>query len=248
MNWVLIRGLARTRTHWREFPKLLQNQLGGELICLDLPGVGQESHLESPINIKDYSEYLHQKFSSLKAARSNGPWALVAISLGGMVALDWVARYPTDFSKLVTLNTSAGNLCAPTDRLSFEAIQTIGKLFFGRNVATRERAILELTTNICHIDELIVNEWVEIDRASPLRRKTFVRQLIAASRFQVPESLPFVPLILVGAKDRLTSPVCSQLLAQHLHCGYQSHPEAGHDLPLDDPQWIVTQIENYLAS
>jgi pimeloyl-ACP methyl ester carboxylesterase len=24
------------------------------------------------------------------------------------------------------------------------------------------------------------------------------------------------------------------------------HPDAGHDLPLDDPEWIIQQIRNWL--
>jgi len=27
----------------------------------------------------------------------------------------------------------------------------------------------------------------------------------------------------------------------------REHPDAGHDLPLDDPQWVITQITQWAA-
>ncbi len=242
MNWILIRGLARSKPHWDHFPNLLKEEMGGEVICLDLPGVGAWQEIESPTLISTYADLLHEKFQKLKDKNSEAKWGLVAISLGGMIAIEWVSRYPADFEALVTMNTSAGNLCSPTERLSLEAITTIARLFLASDVARRERAILKLTTNLKDINEELVNRWVKIDQENPLKRSTFVRQLLAASRFKVPSKLPLEPLILVGEKDRLTRSTCSYKLAKHFNCQAIAHPEAGHDLPLDDPQWPVEQI------
>lgn len=247
MNWILIRGLARERRHWHQFPELLQNRLGGEVICLDLPGVGARKDETAPLSISAYANDLHEQFQKIKNATSSN-WGLIAVSLGGMVGLDWVARFENDFKYLVTINTSAGNLSLPTQRLSFEAIQTIGKLFCSRSVAKRERAILELTTNMIDINQDMVDRWVSFDRENPLKRQTFVRQLIAAATFKVPPQISIKPLILLGEKDRLTNPICSKLLATHLSCSYVAHQSAGHDLALDDPKWIVDQIENFLKT
>lgn len=241
MKWLLIRGLARTRPHWDQFPGLLEKaHPQNQVYCLDLPGVGEFEAVSAPLKISEYADWLHLKFQQIKGESND--WGLIAISLGGMIGLQWVASYPSDFKALVTMNTSAGNLCGPTERLSPAAIATIGKLFLSRDVARRERAILELTTNQKEISDELVARWVQIDQAHPLKRETFVRQLIAAGRFRAPKRLPIKPLILVSETDRLTSANCSKKLAKQLGCEYISHPQAGHDLPLDDPQWAVDQI------
>lgn len=249
MKWLLIRGLARTRPHWDRFPELLKERVpDNQVFTLDLPGVGEFQNVKSPLKISDYADWLHLKFQNLQAQHGQDNWGLIAISLGGMIGLQWIAKYPNDFQALVTMNTSAGNLCTPTERLSPAAIATIGKLFLSTDVGRRERAILELTTNQKEITDELVKKWVEIDQASPLKRSTFVRQLIAAGRFSVPRSLPFSPLILVSEKDRLTSAECSKKLAKHLGQEFISHHEAGHDLPLDDPQWVVDQIVRHYSN
>lgn len=243
MKWVLIRGLARSRPHWERFPEILASKTNDEVLCLDLPGVGTEAQTKSPLSIEEYADHLHKKFN--EHIKPNESWGLIAISLGGMIGLKWVQKYPEDFKALVTMNTSAGNLCHPTERLSLAAIQTILKLFVSNDIAQRERAILSLTANLKEVNQELVDKWVMIDQQSPLKRATFIRQMIAATRFKVPNTLPFSPLILVSERDRLTSAVCSKKLAAHLGCGYIAHPQAGHDLPLDDPEWAVDQIANH---
>ena len=37
--------------------------------------------------------------------------------MGGMVALDWAARHPADFDRVVVLNSSTANLAWPWERM-----------------------------------------------------------------------------------------------------------------------------------
>jgi hypothetical protein len=37
-------------------------------------------------------------------------------------------------------------------------------------------------------------------------------------------------------------------LATHLGAVHLEHPTAGHDLPLDAPDWVTEQIRGWLAS
>jgi pimeloyl-ACP methyl ester carboxylesterase len=70
-----------------------------------------------------------------------------------------------------------------------------------------------------------------------------LRQLAAAAFFSPPPGPPSVPtLLLASAWDRLVSPICSQQLAVRWSLPIRLHPNAGHDLPLDDPDWVIRQI------
>lgn len=55
-------------------------------------------------------------------------------------------------------------------------------------------------------------------------------------------------LLLAGQQDRLVNVKCSLALAQHWHCAIRVYPTAGHDLPLDDGDWVVRQIQEWLAA
>jgi hypothetical protein len=42
-------------------------------------------------------------------------------------------------------------------------------------------------------------------------------------------------------QDVLVSPQCSATLAHRWQVELRIHPDAGHDLPLDDPAWVIQQ-------
>ena len=70
---------------------------------------------------------------------------------------------------------------------------------------------------------------------------------MAASRYRLSRELPPVPVLVLGsAKDRLVDPNCSIQLARQANLPLKMHPDAGHDLPLDDPQWVVKSIKEWL--
>jgi alpha-beta hydrolase superfamily lysophospholipase len=49
-------------------------------------------------------------------------------------------------------------------------------------------------------------------------------------------------LVLNGAADRLVDPRCSRALAARWGAELHVHPHAGHDLPLDEPEWLVDRL------
>jgi pimeloyl-ACP methyl ester carboxylesterase len=58
-----------------------------------------------------------------------------------------------------------------------------------------------------------------------------------------------VPLpILSSAGDRLVDPGCSRRLAESWRAAHHVHPDAGHDLPLDDGAWVAERIATWLGA
>lgn len=240
LNWILIRGLSREKRHWARFPELLQIAYPHSLIkVIELPGVGSKNKESSPTSIEGFVAKLRKEFISFKDDRE---WGIISVSLGGMIALTWVNQHPSDFKRIVTINSSAGDLSKIHERLSPEAIQKILKLFFKNDLKERERVILQLTNNITPITDELVETWASFGEEFPLKREVFLKQLFAASRFKVPKQIKIPYLILVGAKDRLTNPICSQYLGKHFGITPEEHPQAGHDLPLEDPEWLIEKI------
>jgi len=50
-----------------------------------------------------------------------------------------------------------------------------------------------------------------------------------------------------GARDRLVDARCSERLAQAWQVELHTHPDAGHDLPLDDGEWVARQVAQWTA-
>jgi pimeloyl-ACP methyl ester carboxylesterase len=87
----------------------------------------------------------------------------------------------------------------------------------------------------------------DIQRDSPVSSRTVGAQLKAASQF-VPPNVSQRTLIVSSGQDRLVSPRCSRDLASFLGAPVREHAEAGHDLPLDDPAWLLEQIANWVEA
>ena len=57
-----------------------------------------------------------------------------------------------------------------------------------------------------------------------------------------------VPILLLASLgDRLVSPRCSERIARAWNAPLRMRPDAGHDLPLDDPDWVLGQLLDWHA-
>ena len=89
--------------------------------------------------------------------------------------------------------------------------------------------------------------WAELAKDRPLARSNLARQLVAASRFSAPEQLVPPVLVLVGEGDELCKPSCPKALAARFGASLAVHPQAGHDLALDDREWMVSKIREWAS-
>ena len=99
----------------------------------------------------------------------------------------------------------------------------------------------------------VVDDWVAVRRQRPVSTSNALRQLVAAARYTAPASPPAggTPpsgrfLLLASRQDRLVSSRCSQAIAKAWQVPLRWHPWAGHDLPLDDGQWVIEQVVDWL--
>jgi pimeloyl-ACP methyl ester carboxylesterase len=175
---------------------------------------------------------------------------LLAMSLGAMVAVEWAHRHPQEIASAVLVNTSLRPFSAWHQRLRprhYPAL--IGVLWPGRDAHTREAVVLRLTSRrrfTAAQKMAIVDAWVALRERHPVSTANALRQLLAAARYRAPAQAPGVPLrVLVGAGDGLVDPGCSRRLAQAWRLPMAEHPTAGHDLALDDPDWVAAQVETW---
>ncbi len=242
-RWVLLRGLAREKRQWLNFTDEFTGEVTEELMLLDLPGFGDQAHITPPVTIKGTTEKLRQQFLRLKGDRKN--WNILGLSLGGMVALDWVARYPYDFESAVVINTSSKDAGAIWQRLSAFGFYKMGQALLSKSPRAREKAVLELCSNLHKKDPALLDQMTAFAEDIPVKGSHVIRQLTAGSQFMAPEKIKVPCLFLASLKDHLVDVRCSKILAERLGADIKFHPNAGHDLPLDDPKWVAERVREF---
>jgi pimeloyl-ACP methyl ester carboxylesterase len=249
-DWLLLRGLSREKRQWGRFPEVFEARIpGARTHRLDLPGVGAARGRPAPATVEAMVEDLRARFRPLRqAAPPAGRWGLLGVSLGGMVTLAWLAAHPEDFAAGVVVNSSAGNLSLPQDRLRLENLPGLLRAARAQDPVARELELLRLTTARHGENRDIAAEWAAYLAERPLERRVLIRQLVAGMRFRAPMRVPAPVLVVSGARDRFVSPRCSDRLAARYGAPHERHPDAGHDLPLDEPEWLSDRLAAFGAT
>lgn len=244
-TWVLLRGLAREAGHWGDFAHRLSAALGdGEKVtAIDLPGAGLSRAVTSPAAIPAITAACRRDFAQ---RGERPPYVLVAMSLGALVALQWSHDAPADVAGCVLINTSLRGFSPFWERLRPAHYWRLCRMLLpGWPLLTREREVLAMTSSRPGAHGHVLQQWAAIGAQRPISRGTVLRQLAAGALYAAPGPPPVPALVLASAGDRLVSPRCSQRLAANWRLPIRMHADAGHDLPLDDPGWVVEQIVHW---
>lgn len=244
-RWILLRGLLREQRHWGGFAGQLQHALpGAQVLTPDLPGNGSRWRETSPSSISAMVDQIRAALPE----RGGEPLYLLGLSMGGMLAIDWAHAFPGEVAGIVLINTSTRPHASLTQRLRPGAWPSLLRLPLQSRVA-RERTILALSSAHAANQTATLARWQAIARDAPVSVANGLRQLWAAARFRAPPAGPPVPaLLLASAADRLVDPACSRRMSAAWGMPLHLHPDAGHDLPLDDPAWVALQVGDWLRA
>ncbi len=245
-TWIFLRGLTRESRHWGDFVGQFQHALlARQVVTLDFAGNGQLNHLVSPCQV---NEMVEQCRAQLASRCIDPPYHLLALSLGGMVAVAWEQAYPKEVEAQVLINTSMRPFSPFYQRLKPANYATLLKLiFFDAGPDQWESAILSMTSQRKEIS--VLPRWLAVRMSKPVSKFNAFRQLWAAAQFIAPPAALCVPTLLMASEhDNLVSVECSKSMARHWQCALQVHATAGHDLPLDDGGWVIQQVQKWLSA
>jgi pimeloyl-ACP methyl ester carboxylesterase len=247
MNIFLLRGLVREKEHWGDFKQKVQDAFpNANIVTPEIQGVGEYVDLISPNNFQAMIEFMrsnHQEYFT-----SNQDNILFAMSLGGMITRQWIEMYPSDFKKIILVNTSFKGINPLFKRLRPVSILNFFKIFLSPGVKARETSIIKMVSNNSKNHSRIIQEWIEIQSRRPVKRASFINQIKAALTFNPPQTWPSgLPLLILAAKkDRLCSYKSSQKLHEVWGGQYLEHETAGHDIPIDDGEWLIDKIKRWM--
>ncbi|OIQ18894.1 MAG: hypothetical protein BM556_06325 [Bacteriovorax sp. MedPE-SWde] len=249
-NFILIRGLARESGHWDLFPKTLQSRFPeANIHFIDLPGSGKYHNTDYPLSEKRLINFVHDKILTLKD-RHKGTWSVIGISLGGIVSMKLLEKYPTALDYAFIINSSARGLSPFYKRLYFKVYGSFLGTLTAKSFEEREMKILNFTTNILPENEKkrISKSWAKIHSQRPIQLNNIIRQLLWAAKAKTPKSIETRMLIMAGKQDGLCHYSCSEEIAKQLNKNLSLHDHAGHDLPADDGNWVVSQINDFIRN
>ena len=250
---LLIRGLSRQQGHWGEFPTILRRAFNEKNIAVnlafeDLPGFGIRYRQQSPSTIEKIAELLIPTLEKLHR-KTNQKIHLLGISMGGMVALELANRCPEFCESLVMINSSVKPVAHVFQRLQPQAYPVFIKAFLHPYRRESEHQILKISTEKYAQDARLLNYWLYLRENYPPSRKAVLQQIVAASQYLAPIKKPLAQVCLMASKrDRVASHHCTQNLAKYWGIDYHLHPEAGHDIALDEPEWLADNLVNFVQN
>lgn len=246
-QWILLRGLTRESAHWGDFAAGLQHALpADQVLALDLPGNGQFHTVHSPLSVQAMVRACRSELARRAVAP---PYHLLAMSLGAMVATEWATAAPGEVAGCVLINTSMRPFSPFYQRLRPHNLAALLQLMWtwrsqsARGAEAAEQIVLRITSNRASDHGAVIPLWAAVRQQRPVSAHNALRQLVAAARYRAPAVPPGVPLMLLGStQDQLVAHQCSEAIAKAWGSPLQRHPCAGHDLPLDDPQWVINEV------
>lgn len=245
-QWILLRGLTRESAHWGGFAARLQQALPGDrVLALDLPGNGLLHTRPSPLSVPAMVRACRHELALRCIAP---PYHLLAMSLGAMVATEWAHCAPDDVAGCVLINTSMRPFNPFYRRLRLHNLAALVQLMWQwRAPESAERIILRMTSNGVPDHLAVLAQWAAVRRLRPVTAHNALRQLVAAARYCAPSTAPIAPtLLLASRQDQLVASQCSHAIASAWSRPLAWHPTAGHDLPLDDPQWVIHAVQQWV--
>ncbi|NOT11163.1 MAG: alpha/beta hydrolase [Methylococcaceae bacterium] len=245
-NWILLRGLSRESAHWGSFVNLMESTFpDASLTLLDLPGTGYLHKAASPTAIIDFVEQV--RCSALEQNCLNQPATILALSLGAMVAWEWLLSYPDEICGAALIGTSFAGLSPWYQRLRWQSYGRLLGLIRQKTMEDRELAILQLVSNRRDQDGQIKEQWEKIQTERPVNIKNTYRQILAAAAYKPDDRKPKQPVLLMhGRGDKLVAPECSAAIQKKWNLPLEMHPWGGHDLPLDDDLWVISRLKKWI--
>ncbi len=237
---VLLRGLARDRRYWGDFPARLAEH--AEVMTLDTPGFGGSTPVPGRPRMADYAARVARALEAAGWTRT----AVFGISWGGALAQQLALDAPQLVSTLVLGCTTHGGPRAI--RPSGRAIALLGaSMIAPRPLAARISALLTVSrANRARI----AREHAALMHRAPARVEVR-KQLRALRAFDSTSRLPSlaVPaLVLTGTADVLIPPANSAAIARLIPgARLVELPGLGHDFTAEDPARVAAIVGELLA-
>jgi hypothetical protein len=160
-----------------------------------------------------------------------------------MIGIEWLNQYPNDIVKAHLFCTSSGEVSKFYERLqpiNYKYLYDIARALPGRQ---QENCILKMISQNKENAQKSLSTLAYYSKHHPVSIKNSLAQMVAASSFKSPLLHPDKVHWIGSWGDRMVAPECTLKLAEKYQSKPTMHPWSGHDIALDDPEWLVEQLQ-----
>lgn len=228
---VFLHGIGGNRTNWHD-----QLPAFGEhfhAVSWDGRGYGDSDDYDGPLNFAYFADDLLRLIDHLGAARAH----LVGLSMGGVIALDFIGRFPDRVASLTLCDSMPGfSHLTVGQRREFIRLRQ-EPLLAGKE--PRDIAPFVAKTLISKAPRSGCYERL-VASITALHKESYIKTLSGSVNYDhVPnlESITAPTLVVVGDEDALTPPVTSRAMAQRIRGSEMVVIEgAGHLSNIEQPE------------
>lgn len=241
LNVFLLRGIGREAGHWgRTYPDLLKYHFpNAQIKLMDLPGAGKYHAQPALPTVEKMADFLRHEYLP-QIDSLPGKKVIVATSLAGNVALEWITTYPHDFDGAILLSTSLKGICKSKYRVKPSAKRQFVSIFLTKDIAEREKAFLSINSNLNTENDSLLIAWQGIQGLRPVSQGALLKQTVAGMIYRPGKNERQTPILLIGSKaDKIVDESCFHKVAAAINSDLILHETAGHGIPIDVPHWLA---------
>lgn len=243
---VMLRGLARSTSHWLGYEKELAKHC--QVVTIDSRGIGKTTYpLALSNSLFDLADDVVTVLDKLKISKAH----ILGVSLGGMVTLAAGIKHSERCHSLITLNTSIAR--QKTLRLSPAGIWAIAQGLLSRDQAKIHHNLANILTATEYSNEKkhkAAEQFRQIAEREGLYVRTALKQLILAARFDISKYIDKLnmPILLIYGEDDRFVPNINTIKIKSLlpHAHLLAISAAGHEISMDQPDALKMAIKNWL--
>jgi pimeloyl-ACP methyl ester carboxylesterase len=238
---VFLHGIGGNRSNWSE----QLTYLGGRYcaVAWDARGYGDSDDPPTPLTFADYADDLARLLDHLGAARAH----VVGLSMGGIIAHDFHARFRARVATLTLANTTSGLGHLPRQRIDQLMASRLAPLEAGRTTAEMGEALLtELVGPFTTAEqrERLYQSLAAL-RVEPYKQAL---RAIVTTDFRAQLAQIAVPtLVIASAHDQVVPPSVSQAMAEAIQgATLVTLPRAGHLSNIEQPDLFNQTVGAFL--
>jgi pimeloyl-ACP methyl ester carboxylesterase len=240
---VFLHGLGGGKEMWTTQLEHFAAQ-GYRAIAWDMPGYGASS-APDPFDFPTLANHLAAMLDHLKIERA----ILVGHSMGGMVALEFYARYAVRVSAMILSGSSpAFGKADGTWQRDFIAAR-LAPLDAGERMADLAPSLVANLVGSAADPAGVATCLAVMSRVPEATYRAAIRCLAAFDRRDVLEQIRVPCLALAGGADRTAPPAVVRRMAEKISgCVYREIAEAGHIANIERPHEFNAELRAFLAA
>ena len=238
---VFLHGIGGNRTNWHDqIPSFSEHF---HAVAWDARGYGASDDYAGPLDFAHFADDLRRLIDHLAVPRAH----LVGLSMGGVIALDFVTRFPHRVATLTLCDSLPGfGHLTPVQRNEFIRLRQ-EPLLAGkepRDIApVVARTLLSKSPRPGRYERLVAS-------ISALHKDSYIKTISGSVSYDRPpdlESIAVPTLIVVGDVDTLTPPATSRAMADRIKGATMVVIErAGHLSNIEQPEEFNRVVIEFL--